>query len=378
MDDTMAPPSKRRKLLDPAQHVAEQQFDTASKSSMPPFSHGVEHIPATKPTKSLYARPPPQLVEEVHFEIHQRSVPSVEERLRILRRQGTAALADIFSTNSDADVVVAVTAMVDALGSTTALATAAVTVDVPDLPSVLATSTTTNVVSDSSAESTASSAQETPTDSTSSSAEETPANSISLSAQETPADPTSSTAQESSVQPTPSSDSSQSEPASSSNNSRSSDTPSSTNAPASSASASNTPLPSYGVSPASENGTDVDPQNESQSQSPAESGTGSSVVPSSTTGSAPAGYGPASDSAPASYGPSPSSSSSQDTATMESSTSANSSVPVSTPASSQSLSAQQVISATGSGYSRQTGSASSIGSFNMTTSGKLVVNSILI
>ena len=281
MDDAMAPPNKRRKLLNPAQDVA-QQPEAATQSSIPPFSHGVEHIPATKPTQSFYGRPSPHHIEEVHLEIHTRSVPSAEEQLRIFRRQGTAALTDIVTTNSDAEVVVAVTAMVDALGSTTALTTAAVTIDVPDLPSLLATSTTTAVVSEDSAEPTTSSAQETPTDSTSS------------SAQATSTDSTSSSAQESSAEPT-------SEPASSSENSRSSDASSSTNTPSSSTSTQTTSLPAYVVSPASENGTDNDPQNESQSESTKESETGSSIAPSSTTGSAPASYGSASYGS-ASYG----------------------------------------------------------------------------
>lgn len=357
MDDTMAPPSKRRKLLEPAQDVA-QQFETATKSSIPPFSHGVEHIPATKPAQALYARPLPHHIEELHLEIQTRSVPSAEEQIRLLRRQGTAALTDIITTNSEADVVVAVTAMVDALGSTTALTTAAVTVDVPDLPSLLATSTTTAVVSEDSAEPTASSSQET-------SAEPTPS-----SSQESSADPTSSTAQESSPEPTTSSESSQSESATSSNDSRSSDTPSSTNAPASSSSTSDTSLPTYAVSPASENGTDNDPQSTSQSKSSTESETSSSVAPSSTSGtsgSAPASYGPASYGAPSGY----SASSSQDTATLESSTSSNSTVPISTSASSQSQTSQTVFTPTGSGFSVQTGSASSRNSLNLTTSGKL-------
>ena len=350
MDDTMAPPSKRRKLLEPAQDVV-QQPEMATKSSTPPFSHGVEHIPATKPAQALYARPSPHHIEELHLEIQTRSVPSAEEQIRLLRRQGTAALTDIITTNSEAEVVVAVTAMVDALGSTTALTTAAVTVDVPDLSSLLGTSTTTAVVSTDSAEPTASSSQETSSEPTSS------------SAQETSAESSSSTAQEPSPEPTSSSGSSQSEPASTSNDSRSSDTPSSTNAPASSTSTSDTSLPTYAISPASENGTDSDTQSASQSESSTESGTGSSVVPSPTTGSAPASYGPAS------YG----ASSSQDTATLESSTSSNSTVPISTSASSQSQTSQTVFTPTGSAFSGQTGSASSRNGLNLTTSGKLLL-----
>ena len=367
MDDAMAPPSKRRKLLDPAQDVA-QLPEPATKSSIPPFSHGVEHIAATTPTQSLYARPSPHHVEEVHLEIHTRSVPSAEEPLRVLRRQGTAALTDIITTNSDAEVVVAVTAMVDALGSTTALTTAAVTVDVPDLPSLLATSTTTAVVSEGSAEPTASFAQESSSDPTSSSAQATSADPNSSSAQETSADPTSSTAQESSAEPTSPSGSSQSEPASSSENSRSSDASSSTNPPSSSTSTQTTSLPAYVVSPASDNGTDTDTQNESQPESSKESETGSSVAPSSTAGSAPASY-----SAPSSYG----ASSSQDTATLDSFTSSNSTVAASTSASSQSQTSQTVFTPTGSGFSAQTGSASSRNSLNQTISGKLATNRLL-
>ena len=183
MDDTMAPPSKRRKLLDPAQDVA-QQPETATRSSTPPFSHGVEHILVTKPAHALYARPSPHRIEELHLEIQTRSISSAEEQIRLLRRQGTAALTDIITTNSEAEVVVAVTAMVDALGSTTALTTAAVTVDVPDLPSLLATSTTTAVVSEDSVVSTPSSDQGTTAEPTSSSPQETSTNPSSSIAQE--------------------------------------------------------------------------------------------------------------------------------------------------------------------------------------------------
>lgn len=343
MDDTMAPPSKRRKLLSPAEDVA-LQSEAASKSSVPPFSHGVEHIPAAKPTQLFYAPALPRHVEEVHLEIHKRSVPSAEERRRILRRQGTAALGNIISTNSDADVVVAVTAEVDALGTTTALTTAAVTVDVPDLPSLLSTSTTTDVISDNSAESKSSTTSE------------------------TSVEPTSSSAPESSSDRT-SASSSPSETASSSNNSRSTDAPSSTNAPSSSTSrSSSTSLPissssdspsAYAISPASENGDEDGNQNESQAETSSEateSGTGSSVAPSS----------PAST-----YSARSSASSSQGAASLGSSTSSNSSVPASTSGNTQSQTSQIVIPATASGFIGQTGSASSVNSLNLTTSGKL-------
>ncbi|KAM0719885.1 hypothetical protein Q7P37_004020 [Cladosporium fusiforme] len=150
MGENMAPPSKRRKLLSSAQDVL-QQSEVATRSSGPPFFHGVEHIrtsPSTPPANSAS----PQHVEEVHLEIRNQPIGNIADRLSMIRRQGTAAVSDIISTNSDADVVVAVTAEVDVFGSTTALTSATVTAELPDIPSLLSTSATTATVSDGSAE----------------------------------------------------------------------------------------------------------------------------------------------------------------------------------------------------------------------------------
>jgi hypothetical protein len=334
MDDTMAPPSKRRKLLEPAQDFA-QASEAATRLSVAPFFHGVEHIPATQPTPSPCAHPSIHHVEEVHLAIHKRSALSAEERLRIIRRQGTAAFSDVISTNSNADVVVAVTAKVDALGSTTALATASVTVDLPDLSSLLSTSTTTAVVSNDSSEPTSSSALE------------------------TPAEVSSSIVPASSVETKLSNDLGPSETASSSDDSRSFSTPSSTTAPSSrTSSASNSP-PEYVVSPASEN-NDSGTENESQvktsseSRNSSESSTGSFVAPSSTVGTAPA----------------TTSASSSKLTSIDSSAASNSTVLASTSGNSQSQTSQILLPASASGYSAQTGSASSFNSLNLTTSGK--------
>jgi hypothetical protein len=356
MYDTMAPPMKRRKLLDPVQHVS-QQSEAATKSSVAPFSHGVEHI-STQPTRSLYAHSLPHHVEEVHLEIHKRSVLDTEERLRILRRQGTAAASDIISTNSDADLVIAVTAMVDALGSTTALTTTAVTVDLPGVSSLVSTSSTTAVVSTDSSEPTSSSVTEPSVESAASTTPETSAEPTSSSVSETSAEPTGSTAPESSTEPASSAGPSSSGNASSSDNSSSYGTPSQTSISSSDTTSSSDRLQTYAVSPASEN-SDDDTQNESQSESsssePVEYGTGSSVVLSSTTSSAPA----------------TTNASTSQTATIDSSTASNSTTPASTSGNGQSTTSQIVISASASGQSAQIGSASSINSLNLTTSGKL-------
>lgn len=358
MDNTMAPPSKRRKLLAPSQDFS-QQSEVATKSSVAPFSHGVEHIPASKPTQPLYARPSPQHVEEVHLAIHKRSVSNAEERRRIVRRQGTAAVSDIISTNSDADLVVAVTASVDALGSTTALTTAAVTVDLPDLSSPTSASSTTVVVSEDSSEPASSSASESSPEPTSSTAP-----------QSSP-EPTSSTTPDSSAEPASSVDSSPSETARSSDDSRSSGSPSSTNAPSSVTSSSSDSPSAYIVSPASANSDDD--QNESQAETASEYGTGSSVAPSSTSGTAPVTTSSTSGTAPITT-----SASSSQAASLGSSASSNSTVAASTSDSSSSQTSQIVISPSGSGYSARTSSSSFINSLNLTTSGRISTTLIYI
>lgn len=147
MGENMAPPNKRRKLLSSAQDVL-QQSEVATRPSGPQFFHGVEHIDASPSTRP--AAVSPQRVEEVHLEIRNQQIANADDHILMLRRQGTAAISDIISTNSDADVVVAVTAEVDVFGSTTALTSATVTADLPDLPSLLSTSVSTATVSDGS------------------------------------------------------------------------------------------------------------------------------------------------------------------------------------------------------------------------------------